>query len=206
MGYMSELSTKKKAEYIWDYYKIPIIAVLLVIIVSIYLIYAQITRINYVFNFTYIGSFMDDAKRVELQNKLTDVVVKDGSKNKKANIEVIPISSGNDNPAYVEKLVAELATGSIDVIVLDNKMFSQYQKSGAFLRLDNIKELNLRKSQYKSSLVFGNNSKAEVYGLSLGKNNKLKQMGIDVENKVIGILSSSKQRDKSLKVLKWILQ
>ena len=50
------MSKKKKIEYIWDYYKIHIIATLTVLCIIFSIIHSQITKTNYVFSMTMIGN------------------------------------------------------------------------------------------------------------------------------------------------------
>ncbi len=78
------MSKKKKAEYIWEYYKLHIIGVLVVICIIASFIHGQITKVDYVFNLTMLGNTVDTSKMTDLESKLTKVVVKDGDKKKQA--------------------------------------------------------------------------------------------------------------------------
>lgn len=205
MGYLKNMSGRERIDYIWEYYKLHIIAALVLIIFIGYTVYSQATRIDYVFNLTYTGNYMDDAKRTELENKLTKLVVKDGSKRKKALVDVLPIESGN-NSAYVQKLMAEVSVGDIDIIILSKSQFDNYLKSGAFLRLDNLAGLNLKDTKYNSCLIKKNYAGNEAFGIDLSTNSVLKNMGMDVNNKIIAIMQGSGQKEKAVQVLNWILQ
>ncbi|MEK6263486.1 MAG: hypothetical protein N2B06_01685 [Clostridium sp.] len=81
---LKSMSKKKKAEYIWDYYKLHIIGTLVIISIVGSLIHSQLTKIDYVFNLTMIGNGIDATMKSNLENKLTSVVVKEGEIRKQA--------------------------------------------------------------------------------------------------------------------------
>ena len=77
---LKNMSKKKKAEYIWEYYKLHIIGVLVIIFIVGSLINSQITKVDYVFNLTMIGNMVDENKRIDFEKQLTSIVIKDGEK------------------------------------------------------------------------------------------------------------------------------
>ncbi|MGK0466111.1 hypothetical protein [Clostridium sp.] len=61
---LKSMSKKKKAEYIWDYYKVHIIGTIAIICIVGSLIHSQLTKIDYVFNLTVIGNVVDVNKKM----------------------------------------------------------------------------------------------------------------------------------------------
>ncbi|MBW9151680.1 hypothetical protein [Clostridium estertheticum] len=204
------MSKNKKAEYIWEYYKFPIIGALAAICIIISIIHSQITKPNYVFNLTMISNIADTNKVTNLESLLTKVVVKDGSTRKKAIVSSMPIdTSKNANlqttSQYMQKLTAQVSVGELDVIILDKTMFESFAKQDMFLRLDNISELNLDSLKGEKIHAIGSDKKNGVYAIDAKDIVLLKKLGFDLKNKVIGIVGSTKQKYNSILVLKYLL-
>ena len=53
--------------------------------------------------------------------------------------------------------------------------------------------------------AIGSNKKNVVYGIDIKDDVILKKMGLTTKDMVIGIIASTKQKDNSLLVLKWLL-
>jgi hypothetical protein len=200
---MKSMSRKEKVEYIWDYYKIHIIigAVILIIIGST--IYSQLTKIEQVFNLTYIGTSVDENKRIDFEKKLTHFIVKDDKK-KQAFIGNIPLdilADGNKTfqPQYIQKLMAQVAVGEIDIMLIDKNVDKSFFNSDMFLRLDNIKGVDLEKLKYDIS-------DAGVYIINVEDSKILQEEGINTKDMVAGIVASSKRKDKAVQALMWIAE
>ena len=208
------MSRKKKAEYIWDYYKIHIICIIAIIFIVGSIINSQMTKIDYVFNLTMFGSSVDENKSTELEKQLTKLVVKDGEERKEATVANIPIDgSSSDNASissqYMQKFVAQVSVGDIDLLVLDKVMFESLVKKDIFLKLNNISQLDLDSIKNEKIEASGSdsnsNSNKAVYAINVQDNKMFKDMGYDTQSKVIGIVSTSKQKDRAILVVKWLL-
>ena len=57
MANMKNMNCKQKSQYIWNYYKIHIIATLFLVITLGILIHGQLTKIEYIFNLTIINCY-----------------------------------------------------------------------------------------------------------------------------------------------------
>ena len=207
---LKSMNKRKKAEYIWDYYKLHIIGTIVVICIIISTIHGQITKPNYVFTLTMLGNVMDTNKTTQLENQLTKVVVKDENSRKQARVDTIPTDgSKNANPQttgqYMQKFIAELSVGELDVVILNKSMFQTFIKENMFLRLDNISGLNLDYLKGAKLSATGSNKKTAVYAIDAKNIVILKNYGFDTKDKVIGIIGSTKQKYNSILVLKWLL-
>lgn len=204
------MSKKKKAEYIWEYYKLHIIGVLVLICIIASFIHGQITKVDYVFNLTMLGNTVDTNKLTDLETKLTKVVVKDGDTKKQAIIGNMFLGdSTNSDPSMdsqsMQKFVAQLSVGELDVVILDKGMFESFAKQNMFLRLDNISGFDLTSIKNEKIETNATNNTKAVYAIN-AKNIKLfKDAGFNTTNKVIGIISTTKQKNNSVLVLKWLL-
>ena len=207
---LNGMTRKKKAEYIWDYYKLHIIGTLAVICIVISSIHSQITKPDYVFTLTMLGNITDTNKITNLETLLTKVVVKDGSSRKQARVETMPldgskISDPQTTGDYMQKFIAEISVGELDVVVLNKTMFKTFAKEDMFLRLDNISGLNLASLKGAKLSAMGSDKKNTVYAIDAKNVVILKNLGFDTKDKVIGIIGSTKQKSNSILVLKWLL-
>ncbi len=210
MNDLKNMSKKEKAEYIWEYYKFHIIGTLVILCIIVSFINSQITKVDYVFNLTMIGNTMDANKVTDLENNLTHIVVKDGEKRKQATVSSIPIDSSSSTGATMsnqdmDKFTVMLAANELDVVILDKTMFESFAKQNIFLRLDNLKQLNLASINNKEIENIGNNKSKAVYAINVENIKIFKDLGFNTDNKVICIINSSKQKYNDILVLKWLL-
>jgi hypothetical protein len=207
---LKSMSKKKKAEYIWDYYKLHIIGVIAIICVVGSLIHSQLTKVDYVFNLTVIGNVVDVNKKNDLENKITSIVVNDGAIRKQAIVDIIPPASSN-NPAdimpveYMQRFMAMLSVGELDIVIMDKNIFETLAQQDILLRLDNTPSLNLASIKNEKLEARASDNKMAVYAINAEDIEILKDMGYDTKNKVISIISSTKQQDNGVLVLKWLL-
>ena len=204
------MNKQKKAEYIWDYYKLHIIGTLAVLCIIISIIHSQITKPDYVFTLTMLGNIVDTNTTTNLETQLTKVVVKDGSSKKQARVETMPLDGSKNTDTqttsqYMQKLTAEVSVGELDVVVLNKTMFETFAKEDMFLKLDNVSGLNLDSLKGEKLHALGSDKKNAVYAIDAKDIVILKKMGFDTKNKVIGIIGSTKQKYNSILVLKWLL-
>ena len=119
---LKNMSKKKKAEYIWEYYKIHIIGILVIIFIVGSLIHSQITKVDYIFNLTMIGDMVDENRRIDLEKQLTSIVIKDGEKRKQAIVDIIPSGTeakkSNQYMQNMQKFIANISVGELDVVIL----------------------------------------------------------------------------------------
>mgnify|MGYP001598883455 CR=1 FL=1 len=106
---------------------------------------------------------------------------------------------------YMQKFIAEISVGELDVVVLNKTMFEKFAKGDMFLRLDNISGLNLASLKGEKLHAIGSNKRSDVYAIDVKDSSILKKIGIDTKDMVIGIIGSTKQKDNSILVLKWLL-
>ena len=204
------MSKKEKAEYIWEYYKIHIIVTIVTIFIVGTFINSQITKIDYVFNLTMIGNIVDENKSNDLEKQLTKIVVKNGEERKQATVDCISLDGSSSDKSsmsnqYMQKFIAQISAGELDVVVLDKNLFESLVKQNIFFKLGSLSQLDLASIKNEKIEAKGKDNNKGVYGISVENTKVFKNMGFDTHNKVIGIISTSKQKSKAILVLKWLL-
>lgn len=210
-NWFKNMTTKEKMEYIWDYYKVYIIAGIIVIYLFGAFTSSILNRKEYILNIALIGKFADFDKLNEFSKEVTKELIGDPSGRKQASTDfyrLVENQNGNFtlDPASTQKLMARMGAQDIDVMVLDKSNFEILAKQGAFLRLDDIKELNL--SGLNVAKVGENSSevKAGIYGIYIERDNKyLQNLGYDYDDKIIAIMSNAQHKDLAIKFVKWLL-
>ena len=105
----------------------------------------------------------------------------------------------------MQKFIANISVGELDVVILDKSMLESFVKQDIFLRLDNISQLDLASIKNEKLEASGSDNNKAVYAINAEDIKMFKDMGFDTHNKVIGIISTCKQKDKAILVLKWLL-
>jgi hypothetical protein len=202
---LKSMSRKEKIEYIWDYYKLHIISVIVVIAVIASFIHGQLTKIDYVVNVTIIGNAINESKKEEAEKKFTSLVIKEGEQRKQALIDVIATDKSELSYEMMQKFVVRIAAGEIDVVILDKGFFDSFVKQDMFIPLESISQINLSDIKQSKIEASGSTNNKAVYAISVEGNKELEDIGYDTKNKVLGIMASSKNKDNGIKVFKDIL-
>ena len=105
----------------------------------------------------------------------------------------------------MQKFIANLSVGEIDVVILDKHIFESLVKQDAFSQLDNITQLDLASVKNEKVKASGSDNNRAIYAIDAENIKILKDMGFDTANKVISIATSCKQKDKAALVIKWML-
>ncbi|HHW58297.1 MAG TPA: extracellular solute-binding protein [Clostridia bacterium] len=209
--WFKNMTVREKVEYIWDYYKVHIIIGILVIYLLGTFTSSVLNRKEYVLNIAFVGKYMDFDRLNEFSKEVTKELVGDPSGKKQASIDFYRLVKGpNGNftldPASTQKLMARMGAQDIDVIILDKNNFDILASQGAFLRLDEVKELNLSGLNVAKVEEPSNEVKPGVYGIYVGWNNKyLKNLGYDYNDKIVAIISNSLHKELAIRFVKWLL-
>ncbi|MDE4542026.1 ABC transporter substrate-binding protein [Thermoanaerobacterium sp. R66] len=208
--WMKDMTFKEKVEYIWDYYKIHIIVGIIVVAIVASFVNSILTNKNYVFDFSMIGTSINFDKEMNFQNTITKELLGTDKGKNQALVEFYMLTKGSDgkfqlDPTSVQKLMVKISAEEVDVIALDKDNFYALGNQGAFLNLDTVKNLDLSGLDTEK-LPASKDVKAGTYGIYLNKDNKyLDGIGYDYHDKIIAVLSNSKNKDLSVRFLKWLL-
>lgn len=207
---LKNMTNKKKAEYIWEYYKLYIIGFLVIMLTVTWFVHNQVTEIDYVFNLTMVGNTITENKRSDFGSQLTNIVVKNENKKKQAFVNIIPFNGSNNisstmSNQYMQKFIISISFGEVDVVILNKDVFEYLANQDVFSRLDNMPGLNLTYIKNEKIKTSGYNNTKAVYAIDAKNIKMLKYVGFDTHNKVISIISKSKHKDKAALALEWLL-
>jgi len=134
------MTPAKKREYIWDYYKLPIITTLIVLGVGIYSFYAFGNRMTAYLNVVFTVGDRSQQNLDELQAYLDEALIPEEKQDdylvsiRPMNFNAVDFDA--NNPEEVQALMVLLAVGEIDVLVVDVPAFEH------FARIESIRPLD----------------------------------------------------------------
>jgi len=149
MTKLREMSLRGKVEHIWEYYKIPMIGIIILIFLIGGLLNMWIfnprpeTALFVAWNGGFALEEQFDGLRESLEKRLID-------EHKNEEIIISQFMTGVDDPtmamANVQRMIAMLSAGTIDLFILSTEMLEE-QSNGGFLRpmesmLSEIKSMN----------------------------------------------------------------
>lgn len=206
---IKHMSKKEKMEYIWDYYKIHILVGVFIIIAVSWTIYTNVNKTEYVFNCTVLGEGLNVSKKADFEDKLTKIVLEEPEEKKQASMDFIEVKSSSNveisiDPYAMQKLSARVAAGDIDILIVDEKNFQRFAMQGMFESLDSSSNLDLSDKNAIKIEKGSEDVKPGIYGVRVKDNASLKDIGYNTEDKIVGIVTLSKNKDKGVTVLKWL--
>ena len=197
------LSRKNKIQFIYDYYKFPIIAGILSIIIISHISYSIATKQNTYCNITYYGSNIN----TDNFNKLKDILNKSIlSNNKKYAIftnSLLVDSNSNygDDPTTTQAFAVKLAANEIDLLFLNENYFNYFTSNNMLADLTTLDGFNSL-SFSKDDLVRSKDSDGNehIYGLKVDKLNLLDNISFP-ENTILTVAISSERTEEAIKIL-----
>ena len=198
------LSTKNKVEFIYDYYKLPIIGSLIAIIVISYMAYSFITKQDTYCNITYYGSTIN----TDNFNKIKDTLNKNILGNDKKytiftdSLLIATNSNYGDDPTTTQAFAVKLAASEIDILLVEKNNFEYFAANNMLLDLNSLEgfdSLNISNTDLVTAKdENGNNN---LYGIKVDNINLLKDSGFNNENTILSIAISSTRHEEVIKIL-----
>ena len=138
-----------------------------------------------------MGKGIDSEGVALVQEKLTDKLVKDKEK-KEVFVETLtydPLSQDEISRAGIQKMTAQITTGSIDLLIVDKELFEEISsQEKSLLALNEIKGID--KSDFE--FVYPKPSDENFYGIGTSDIKLLDSLQLD-ENKVLCVPSNTKK-------------
>lgn len=169
-----ELSSKQKFVYIWDYYRIPIAIILVIIITVAYYLHGALNPKNKVLGVLCINSIRED--NVNDSGLYDDFLIENGfDPSKDAIIHNGNISVNISNPLSYQQtavLDAYFTDNQYDICFADPETFEYYTDNCAFVPISNyLDEETLKK--YEDDLVYATDTETNIEypcGITIDKN------------------------------------
>jgi len=216
---LRELKGKEKAEYIWEYYKAYFVTAAIVLVIGLSLLNSLVLNppkkvyLNFITYGDYVPTETVDAIATDLSAKIvptpdTHEVYGEGY--------FISESDPETSMGVMQKLVANISIGEIDLIIADKPTFASMLSeemikpiSGVFNQatLAGFDEAIIYRA---APVVYDIDMKAtklpeDAYGFLLKDNAYFESLGITIGDRVIGVVTNSQRPEAVIAGLKVIL-
>ena len=198
------LSGKKKIEFIYDYYKLPIIGTLLAIIVISYMTYSFITKQDIYCNITYYGSTINTDNFNKLKDTLNENILGNDKKSTIFTDSLLITANSNygDDPTTTQAFAVKLAANELDILLIEKNNFEYFAANNMLLDLSSLEGFDsLNISEEDLVTVKDQSGNSNLYGIKVDNLNLLKDCGFDAENTILSIAISSNRHEEVIKVL-----
>lgn len=199
----NSLSNKKKLEFILDYYKLPILGIIVAIIIISYTTYSIFTKQDTYCNITYFNSYIDTDQLTSLKDLLNEKLL---GNNKKSSIFIDSMiidatSNYGTDPISTQAFAVKLAANEIDLLLLNENYFSYFASNNMLVDLTSLNKFNSL-GFTDDDFVFAKdmNGNEHIYGLKANNLNLLNNIDFP-ENTILTIAISSQRLEQDIKIL-----
>lgn len=183
----------EKVDYLWTYYKIPIIVVVSILFLLYIFISDSLSRQTPYCNIKYIDSNVSNQELDAAVGKLNDMVLKNDKDyviNFDAQFDTIQISNRQ-----------------IDIAVVSKEFFEQNFQYNMFLDLDTLNGFSdLPIEKYEVIKKTNSSGKEGTYGIESKNLNILKDIHSEKDDDILVVISNTDHNDAVMNVLKVFLK
>ena len=210
---------EKKARNFFYYYKFHLLGAIALIIIMVFTVKGFVNRVNPDFNMAFIGKISYS----DATDKLKTAFKADVPDIKEPGFDGAYLSDDDHSEqqyAMTMKATVLFAGGDIDLFIMDKENYLKYAKNGAFLDLDELAPgMGVDLEKNKENIVAieetdingdvktgGEPAVKHLYGVDITNSTALKESGVLGDSFVASIYVNSKNRDKALKALQYLMK
>ena len=201
---------KSRFLFIWDYYKIPIIAVLSVL--AIFLIIA-ISNIGRKDASMYVVLLNNDSSLVDCDESIFDEVLKDSTvdlKGKSVDVnDKLTVGYEGNEAADIETmqiLTALFTISDLDLYVADKQYFDYFLEDGGYADLSLLIDEKILE-KYSDDLYYWENSNGQriLCGIILHDGSMIHKAGYYHDDVIMGVVSNANNMDVAIEFIRLML-
>ena len=201
---------KSRINFIWDYYKIPIIAVLTIIGLALILFISNIGRKD---ASMYVVLLNNDSSLVECDPSIFDEQLSKSSLNLKGkSVDVndkLSVGYEGNEAADIETmqiLTALFTISDLDLYVADKKYFDYFLEDGGYCDLSKLIDEDLLK-KYSEDLYYWENSNGQkiLCGIVLHNGSIIHKAGYYHDDVIMGVVSNANNLEVAVEFIRQML-
>ena len=207
---LKEMTAKEKADYIWEYYKIPIIAAIVILFIIgsiINSVWINPPKKQYL-QIVFLNNYVDETYTNSLQDKLEQALMTPDERNTLQVLTTVVLFNTGEpqmDMANTQKFAAMTAIGEIDLLVINRDELGSLVEQGILLPLTNVLPDNLlSKLSDKLMTAADENGMESDYGIKLNKNEVFTEFGFSAEGQCLTIISTTKRLDNTRRAIEFI--
>ena len=196
------LNRQQRINYFNDYYRNKIIAVIIILALFGYLLYTALSpKPDTVVSVAVVNDYWDDAKTEELTKDLSTYLELEEGKQEIFIDDAYFLESNGSGAemANIQRLVAKLAAGDVNVIIADKAKFEEFAADETFIKISEVMDDSV---PYKDRLT------SDGYGISLKDCPLMKELGSYQSELILAVVANTDNEDYKFiaKMVKYILQ
>lgn len=228
---LQSLPWKKKVQYIWDYFKLPLALLCILLYVIIYAAYRHLTYKEPVLYTALVNVNAGETLTEQLSENFLYIMDIDTSRNKLQLYSGLYLTD-DENNAYHEytyasrtKILAAIDGEQLDVVLMDQEAFDAFSQNGYLCNIDEllsaespdlyedmkpfivkniyIAEDNAFELLFDASIPYSAVTEEYPMGLDLSQTGFIAQAGFE-ETVYLGIIDNSPRKDTALAYLQYL--
>jgi len=207
---LKEMSTKEKVEYIWEYYKIHIIAFVFVCvfigsIINTFWINPQ--KATY-FQIAFYGGFVDSVTLDSFSMHLEESLM---TPEERETMQIAGVALMVDSEdaqiemANRQRFVVMLAAREIDLLVISHEGLISLAPDGIFLPLNEILPDSMTQMSDKFILAPSEYGVESAYGIMLDNNRLFESYGLFTQGKSLAVMINTQRSEAVRKGIEYII-
>jgi len=212
-GKLREMNFTDKRQYIWEYYKLPIIATIIVVSVIVWFSLSS-SKDDYLY-IAWFGHPIPTQQLTMLSGSLS-VIVDDPDNEMVAITSYVPTGDTEMNMALQQRLSAMLQLGAIDLVIVERQELGLLAGTGVIIPIDillaEINNSGLRQNFYErlnyNTFVceVNNEERSGMMGISLAGSQIFERYFISTDNLYLAITFNTERYDRIIELLEILLE
>lgn len=228
-----QLNGRQKIQFIWDYYKFPIVVCLIFIYIIGYNIYGHFSKKDSLLYTALVNVSISEQLDTQISDGFMDYIDADTSKNEVQLYKGLYLTSNQDNPnheyTYASriKIIASIDNEELDIVLMNKEAFDAFSQNGylcnleellqdsapdAFTRLKpflatnvSIIEDNSDDLMLDDSLTYQAVTEEYPMGLDVSRKGLFKEAGFE-EPVYLGVIANSPRMDMAVEYINFIIR
>lgn len=200
------LNRKQKIQFIWDYYKFPIVVCLIFIYIIGYNIYGYFSRKEALLYTALVNVSAGEQLEKQLGDGFMEFTGADASKNEIVLYKGLYLTSDQNNPnheyTYASriKIIASVDNEQLDIVLMNKEAFDAFSQNGY---LCNLKEL--LQDSAPDSPAYQAVTEEYPMGLDVSREGLFKEAGFE-EPVYLGVIANSPRMDAAVEYINFIIR
>lgn len=199
---IAQLHGWKKLQYIWDYYKLPLALLCLVLYAAGYLLYGHFTHKEVRLYAAFVNVAPSERLTSALSDEFLDAQNMDTAKNEFHLYKALHLTNDEANPyheythASRMKILAAIDAEQLDVVLMDQEAFEAFSQNGYLCNLEEILSPD-------DSIPYTALAKEHPTGIALTQFPLIEQAGFD-GTVYLGIIANSPRKETAVEYIRYL--
>lgn len=221
----------KKIQYIWDYYKLPLIVSCIALYIIGYFLYGHFTHKEAILYTALVNISASEALTAQLSTDFLDYLDEDTSKRTVQLYQGLYLTDDEKNPyheytyASRMKILASIDNEQLDIVLMNKEAFDAFSQNGYLCNLEEllrssdsdlytaikpylvtnitILEDNSMDMQFDSSISYQAMTEEYTMGLDLSQAFFIRQAGFE-DTLYLGIIENSTRKDTTVSYIRYL--